>query len=177
VGPAYRRQFPSHVRSLSLSLSHGPSSPVPSRCSRASPFLSLCRGPALLVPPSPLSPWTGECALVHVAGFLGHDARLRAQLPFLEPHQCPAHTPRLTSLDFTLSRALHMPPAAAGDPRPRSWPSSSLETAPSLPELCPDVRHLCPCSISLVSLCAWPILASPMLGRGGPPCLRGGRPI
>jgi hypothetical protein len=28
--------------------------------------------------PSPLSSWTGECALAHVAGFLGHDARPRA---------------------------------------------------------------------------------------------------
>jgi hypothetical protein len=167
------------VRALPLSLSvswarFAGVEPLPPRF----PFsLSLRRGPALLVPPSLLSPWIGECALAHVIGFLGHDARPRAQLPFLEPRQCPAHTPCLTSLDFTLSRALPTPPAAAGDPRPRSRPSSSPETAPSLPELRPEVRHLCPCSISLVSLCAWPILASPVLGRGDPPCSRGGRPI
>jgi hypothetical protein len=61
--------------------------------------------------------------------------------PFLEPRQCPAHTPHLISCSFTLSRALPTPPAAAGDPHPRSWPSSSPETAPSLPELCPEVRR------------------------------------
>jgi hypothetical protein len=60
---------------------------------------------------------------------------------FLEPHQCPEHTPRLISLDFILSRALPTPPTAVGDPRLRSRPSSSLETAPSLPELRPEVRH------------------------------------
>jgi hypothetical protein len=59
VGPTYQRQFSSPVRSLSLS--RGPGSLVPSRCPRASPFLSLCRGPALSVPPSPRLPWTGAC--------------------------------------------------------------------------------------------------------------------
>jgi hypothetical protein len=163
--------------SLSLSLSRGPSSPVPSRCPRASPFLSLRHGPALSVPPSPLSPWTGECALAHVAGFLGHDARPRTQLPFLEPRQCPAHTPRLTSLNFTLSCALPMPPTTIGGPRLHSWPSSSPKTAPSLPELRPEVRHPSPCPISSIAPCARPISPSPVLGRGGPPCSRGGRPI
>jgi hypothetical protein len=162
---------------LSLSQSRGPSSPVPSYCPRASPFLSLHRGPALSVPPSPLSPWTDECALAHVAGFLGHDARPRAQLPFLEPRQCPAHTPRLISLGFTLSRALPTPPAAAGDPRPRSRPSSSPETAPSLPELRLEVRHSSSCPISLIAPCVRPVFLSPMLDRGGPPCSHGGRPI
>jgi hypothetical protein len=139
VGASFLRPF-----ALSLSLSRRPGSPVPSRCPRASPFLSLCRGPALLVPPSPLSLWTGECALAHVAGFLGHDARPRAQLPFLEPRQCPAHAPRLISLGFTLSRALPTLPAVAGDPSPRSRPSSSPESAPSLPELRPEVILLEP---------------------------------
>jgi hypothetical protein len=175
VGPTCQRQFPSLVRSPSLS--RGPGSPVPSRCPRASPFLSLRRGPALSVPPSPRPPWTGACALAHVAGVFGHDARPRAQLPFLDPRQCPAHTPRLTSLDFTLSHALPMPPAAAGDPRLRSRPSSSLETTPSLPELRPEVRHLSPCPISSIAPCARPISPSPVLGRGSPPCSRGGRLI
>jgi hypothetical protein len=92
--------FPSLVRPLSLSLSRGPGSPPPSRCPRASP-LALRRGPALAVSPSSRPLWTSACALAHVAGFIGHDARPRAQLPFLEPRQCPTHTPRLTSLDFT----------------------------------------------------------------------------
>jgi hypothetical protein len=41
---------------LPLSLSRGPSSPVAESLPRAPPFLSLRRGPALSVPPSPLSP-------------------------------------------------------------------------------------------------------------------------
>jgi hypothetical protein len=97
--------------------------------------------------------------------------------PFLEPHQCPTHTPRLISLSFTHSRALPTLPVAAGDPRPRSRPSSSPETAPSLPELRPEVRHPSPCPISPVVPCVRPISPSPVLGRGGPSCSRGGRPI
>jgi hypothetical protein len=113
--------------------------------------------------------WTRGISIPHT--------RPRAQFPFLEPRQCPAHTPCLTSLDFTLSRALPMPPAAAGDPRPRSRPSSSPETALSLPELRPKVRHPSSCPISSIAPCARPISPSPVLGRGGLPCLRGGRPI
>jgi hypothetical protein len=97
--------------------------------------------------------------------------------PFLEPRQCPAHTPHLISLGFTLSRALPTPPAAAGDPRPRYRPSSSPETAPSLPELRLEVRHPSPCPISLIVPCVRPISPSPVLDRGGPPCSRGGQPI
>jgi hypothetical protein len=67
---------------LSLSLFRGPGLPVSSRCPHASPFLSLHRGPALSDPPSHRPSWTGVCALAHVAGFLGHDARPRAQLSF-----------------------------------------------------------------------------------------------
>jgi hypothetical protein len=167
----------SFLRPFALSLSRGPGSPVSSRCPRASPFLSLQRGPALSVPPSPLSPWTDECALAHVTGFLSHDARPRAQLPFLEPCQCLAHTPRLISLNFALSRALPMPSAAAGDPHPCSRPSSSPETAPGLTELRPEVRDPSPCPISLITPCVHPISLSPVLGRGGPPCSHGGWPI
>jgi hypothetical protein len=97
--------------------------------------------------------------------------------PFLEPRPCPVHTPRLISLSFTLSRALPTPPAAAGDPRSHSRPSNSLETAPSLPELCPEVRHPSPCPISPIAPCVRPSSPSPVLDRGGPPCSRGGRPI
>jgi hypothetical protein len=50
VGTTCWRQFPSPIRSLSLSC--GPGSPVPSRCPRASSFLSLRHGPVLSVPPS-----------------------------------------------------------------------------------------------------------------------------
>jgi hypothetical protein len=96
--------------------------------------------------------------------------------PLFRASPVPVHTPRLTSLDFTFSRALPTPPPAR-DPRPRSRPSSSPETAPSLPELHPKVRHSSPCPISSIAPCARPISPSLVLGHGGPPCSRGGRPI
>jgi hypothetical protein len=97
--------------------------------------------------------------------------------PFLEPRQCPTLAPRLISHTLALSRTLSTPPATTGDPRPRSRPSSSPETAPSLPELCPEVRHPSPCPVSPIAPCAQPISPSPVLGRGGPPCSHGVRPI
>jgi hypothetical protein len=81
VGPAYRRQFSSsRAPSLSLCLV-GPVHQSPSRCPARPFLLSLRRGPYLSVLPPPCSPWTGACALTHIARFLGHDARPRAQLP------------------------------------------------------------------------------------------------
>jgi hypothetical protein len=91
----------------------------------------------------------------------------------LVPH---AH-PHLISRSFALSHALPTSPAAAGDPRPCSRPSSSSETAPSLPELRPEVRHPSPCPISLIVPYARPISPSLVLGRGGPPCSHDGWPI
>jgi hypothetical protein len=78
---------------------------------------------------------------------------------------------------LTLSRTLPSPPAAAGDPRPCPRPSSSVESSPSLPELRPEVRHLCPLRISLIALCVRPISPSLMFGRGGSLCSRSGQPI
>jgi hypothetical protein len=86
--------------------------------------------------------------------------------PFLEPRQCLAHTPHLISRSFTLSRALPSPPAVAKYPRPRPRPSSSPKTAPSLPELRPEVRHPSPCPISLIVPCVRPISPSSVLDRG-----------
>jgi hypothetical protein len=89
-----------------------------------------------------------------------------------EPHPCPHSLPRLISRSSGLARALLTPPDLAGDPCPPPRPSSSPETASSHPE----VRHLCPCSVSPISLCCRPISASLEFSRGGPPCPRGDRP-
>jgi hypothetical protein len=138
------------ARSLSLPLSHRPGSPVAESLPRA-PLSSLSAS------------WA--CPVSSAPSALAVDRRVRTRAhrrisrprrppmrpaPFLEPRQCPTHTPRLISHNSALSRALPTPPAAVGDPRPRSWPSSSAETAPSLPELHPEVRHPSPCPIPLL---------------------------
>jgi hypothetical protein len=175
VGPACRRQFFSPRAPFSLS--RGPGPPVAEPMPRT--------------PLSPLStPWTLPVSFAPSVLAVERRMRTRARrrisrprrpptrlAPFLEPRQCPAHTPHLISRSFTLSRALPTPPATAGDPRPRSQPSSSPKTAPSLLELRPEVRHPSPCPIYLIAPYAWPISPSPVLGRSGPPCSRGGRPI
>jgi hypothetical protein len=94
-----------------------------------------------------------------------------------EPRQRLHSLPHLISHSSALSRATPTSPDATGDPRALPRPSSSPETAPSHPELRPEVRHLCPCLISPILLCARPILASPVFDRGGPPRPRGDRPI
>jgi hypothetical protein len=157
--------------------------------------LSLCLAGLVRQSPSrcpahPLYPlsasWTLPISTAFSALVMDRRVRTRARrrisrptgsAPFIEPRQCPAHTPHLISRSFALSRALPSPPAATGDPRPRSRPSSSPETAPSLPELRPEVRHPSPCPISPIAPCVRPISPSLVLGRGGPPCSRGGRPI
>jgi hypothetical protein len=150
--------------------------------------------PNSLSPSTPLpslsAPWA--CPVSSALSALAVDRRVRTRARrqisrprrsptrlahFLEPRQCPAHAPRLISHSFILSRALPTPLAAAGDPSPRSQPSSSPETAPSLPKLRPEVRHLSPCPISPIAPCVRPISPSPVLGHGGLPCSRGGRPI
>jgi hypothetical protein len=175
---------PSRVLSLPRSLPSGASLSVPVFFPTRSLSLSVSRArSASRRAVAPHAPFSSLCAV---------DRRVRTRArrwisrprrpptrpaPFLEPRQCPTHTPHLISRSFALSRALLTLPAAAGDPRPRSQPSNSLETAPSLSELRPEVRHLSPCPISLNAPCARPISPSPVLGRGGPPCSRGGRPI
>jgi hypothetical protein len=65
----------------------------------------------------------------------------------------PRAHPRLISRSSTLSRSLPTPPAATGDPRPRSRPSSSPDTAPGLPEFRPEVRLSPPCLFYFIHAC------------------------
>jgi hypothetical protein len=177
VGPACRRQFHSPVRSLSLSLSRKPRSPAAEPLHRA-PLSSLSAPWTLPVSSAPSALAVDWCVRTRARRRISRPRRPpTCPAPFLEPYQCPAHTPRLISRSFALSRALPTPPATAGDPHPRARPSSSPETAASLTELRLEVRHLSPCPISLIVSCARPISPSPVLGRGGPPCSRSGRPI
>jgi hypothetical protein len=92
------------------------------------------------------------------------------------PRPCPHSLPRLILRSPALARALLTLPDLAGDPRPPPRPSSLQETAPSHPELRPEVRHLYPCSVSPILLCGRPISALSEFGRGGPPRPRGDRP-
>jgi hypothetical protein len=184
--PPISSSSPSHVPSLSRSLPSGADLSAPVLLLRAPVAEPLPRAPPFLLS----APWA--CLVSSAPSALAVDRRLRTRArhrisrprrpptflaSFLEPHQCPAHTPLLISLSFTLSRALPTPPATAGDPRLCSRPSSSPETTPSLPELRPEVRHPSPCPISPIAPCARPISPSPVLGRDGLPCSRGGQPI
>jgi hypothetical protein len=166
-----------HPHAPSLSLSRGPGSPVAEPLPRA-PLSSLSAPWACPVSSSPSALAVDRHVRTRARRRISRPRRPPTRpTPFLEPRQCPVHTPRLISLSFTPSRPLPTSPAAVGDPRPRSRPSSSPETAPSLPELYPKVRHPSPCPISSIAPCARPILPSPVLGRGGPPYSHGGRPI
>jgi hypothetical protein len=165
----------SFARALPLSLClTGPDRQSSSRCPERPSFLSLRRGPALSASPSPRVA-VDRRMRTRARQWVSQPRRPPTHLaPFIEPCQCPAHTPHLISHTLTpLSRSV----LAAGDPRPCPRPSSSSETAPSLPELRPEVRHPSSCPISLIVPYARPISPSPVFGRGGPPCSRGGRPI
>jgi hypothetical protein len=165
------------TRALPLSLSHGPRSPVAEPLPRA-PLSSLSALWACPVSFAPSTLAVDRRVRTHARRRISRPRRPpTCPAPFLEPRQCPAHTPRLISLSFTISRALPTPPAAAGNPRLRSRPSSSPETTPSLPELRPEVRHPSSCPISPITPCVRPISPSPVLGSGSPPCSRGSRPI
>jgi hypothetical protein len=146
------------------------------RCRAVAPrarSLSQRRGPPLSALRSPRPSWTSERALAHIVRILGHVALPTHQLLF-EPRPSPHSLPHLISR--SPARALLTLLDLTGDPRPPPRPSSSPETTSSRPELHPEVRHLCPCSVSPISLCYRPISASPEFDRGGPPRRRGDRP-
>jgi hypothetical protein len=163
VGPDYRRQF-SSPRAPSLSVSRARSASRRAVAPHA-PFSSLCVV-GLPVSSAPSALFVDRRVLTHARRRISRPRRPPTRpAPFLEPRQCPAHNPRLILLSFTLSRALPSSQDTAGDPRPCSRPSSSSETAPSLTELRPEVRHPSPCPISLIAPCVWPISPSPVLAR------------
>jgi hypothetical protein len=147
-----------------------------SRCPTR-PLFSLCA----VGLPYQIRPPRARCgpASAHLHTSPDFSAMMPAHTPssLIRAPPVPHARPLPHFMHSALSRTLPSPPDAAGDPRPRSRPSSSPETARSLPELCPEVRHLYPCPIFPIALCAWPILAPPVLDHGGPPCSRGGRPI
>jgi hypothetical protein len=172
VGPSCRRRFSSPARPSFLSASRAriasrrvvaPSAPLFSLCVVGLPCqlrpLRARRGPARAH--SRTSPDFSATTPTHAPSSL-----LRVPpVPHARPSPHSAH-PR------PLSRSV----LAARDPRPRNQPCSSPETAPSLPELRPEVRNLSPCPIFPIALYARSISTSPVLCRGGPPCSRGGHP-
>jgi hypothetical protein len=176
VGPTCRRRFSSPARSFPLSVSRARIASLRA-FAPCTPFFSLC---AVGLPCQfrPLGARHGP-AHAHSRTSLDFSAMTPTHAPssLLRAPPVPCAHPHLISRSFTPSRALPTLPAVAGDQRLRSRPSSSPETTPSLPELRPEVRHPSPCPISLIAPCARPISPSPVLGRIGPPCSRGGRPI
>jgi hypothetical protein len=181
-GPRLSAAVPlSRATSLSRSLPSRANLSAPVFFTRAFP-LSLClTGPVRQSPSRcPARPLFSLCAVGLLCQFRlprSHrgpaSAHSRTSSSLLRARQCPTHAPRLISHSFTLSRTLPTPPTATGDPCPRSQPLSSPETAPSLPELRPKVRHPSPCPISPIAPCVRPISPSPVLRRGGSPCSRG----
>jgi hypothetical protein len=171
-GPACQRQFSSpRAPSLSVSWARSASRRV---VALHAPFSSLCA----------VDPTCQFCPLRARHGPARAHSRTSSDFSTTMPAHAPSSllrdppVPRAHPLPHfaqlhPLSRSAH----AAGDPRPRSRPSSSSETAPSLPELRPEVRHPSPCPISPIVPCVRPISPSPVLGRGGSPCSRDGRPI
>jgi hypothetical protein len=118
---------------LSLSLSRGPSSPMTSRCPRASSFLSLRRGPVLSVPPSSrTSPGFSATTPSHAPSSL-----LRAPLmPRTRPSPHFAHPRPLSRSTLVVRRRRRPEPAfpaikLTGDrPKPPRAPPRGETTLP-----------------------------------------------
>jgi hypothetical protein len=167
VEPTCRRQLLRPRASLFSLCLAGPFCQALSRCPMRPFSLCVVDPPCQFRPPRPRrGPARAHSRMS--PEFSAMTPPTRPQLPLRAPPE-PALTPPPHFAQLRpLSRSAH----ATRDPRPLPRPSSSTETAPSHPE----VRHLCPCLISPISLYARPILASPVLGRGGPLRPRGGQP-
>jgi hypothetical protein len=140
VGLTCQRQFPSPVRSLSLCVCVCLAGPV-HQCRAVAPtrpLLSLCAVGLSCQFRLPRS--RHGLASAHSRMSPGFSATTPAHAPnslFRAPPVPHAHP----SPHFAHPRPLSRSALAAGDLSPRSQPSSSLEIAPSLPELRPEVRH------------------------------------
>jgi hypothetical protein len=173
VGPICRCPF----FSLARSLSRGPGSPVAEPLPRTPLFFSLCavglpcqfcplrarRGPTRAH--SRTSPDFSAMTPAHAPNSL-----LRAP-PVPRAHPSP-HFAQL----YPLSRSAH---AASRRRRPApAFPAIQLAGDRSKPpRASPRGETPVPCPISSIAPCARPISHSLVLGRGGPPYSRGGRPI
>jgi hypothetical protein len=145
VGLICRHKFPSPVRSLSLSISRARIA-IRRAVAPRTPFFSLC-AVGLTCQFCPLRA-RRRPARAHSRTSPDFSATMPAHAPssLLRAPQVPrAHpSPHFTQL-HPLSRSSH----AAGDPRPRSRPSSSPETTPSLPELRSETTS-CPRFLSVL---------------------------
>jgi hypothetical protein len=151
VGPTCRHRFPC-VRVPTPSLCCEPASSAPrtvrlrprslslSRCAVGQPCqFRLPRNRRW--PTSAHSPWRPPTSPAHAPQLL------------FESHLHPLSLPCLISHTLALSRALSSPLVLAGDPRPRSRPSSPSEVVPSHTKLHPEVRNSFLCQFMLIPPC------------------------
>jgi hypothetical protein len=172
VGPICRRPFFSPARSLSLSVSWAQIASRRVVAPRAS-FFSLC----VVGLPCQFRPLRARRGLARAHSHTSPDfsATTPAHAPSsllrapLVPRAHPS--PHFTQL-HPLSRSAH-DASRRRRPAPAFLAIQLDGAAPSLPEM----RHPSLCPISLIVPYVRSISPSSVLGRGGPPCSRGGRPI
>jgi hypothetical protein len=192
--PPVSGSSPSRVPSLSRSLLYGADLSAPVSFARSlsislylAGLVRQCRAIAPARPLFSLCAMGLSCQFCLLCARRG-PARAHSRTSLGFSATTPAHAPNSLfrappvprtrpSPHFARPRPLSRSALAARDPSRRSRPSSWPETAPSLPELRPEVRHPSPCPIPLIAPCVRPISPSPVLDRGDPPCSRGGRPI
>jgi hypothetical protein len=176
VRPSCRRRFPSPARPSSLSASRArfASRRVVAPCARSLSLSAPWASPVSFAPPR-LS-WTSARALTHVAGILGNDARPCAPALFLAP---PA--PALTPLPhFAQPRPLSRS-ALAVRPCQRPAPTSPVNQLAGDHAQRPRAPPRGETSSPMLNFPSYALSSANFgfagVGRGGPPCPRGGRPI